>query len=107
VLRALQDWRRCREAACVHVRRRQQRSARGGRRPSRARTSAREERGRPGGPTEGHWAGWLVGQRGGEGRWAAAGSKTRNGPKFQKEILFEFQLILEIWQKFGKLHKEI
>jgi hypothetical protein len=27
--------------------------------------------------------------------------------KVEKEILFEFQLILKIWQKFGKLHKEI
>jgi hypothetical protein len=25
--------------------------------------------------------------------------------KVQKEILFEFQLILEIWQKFRKLHE--
>jgi hypothetical protein len=33
--------------------------------------------------------------------------KNRKWAKVQKEILFEFQLILEIWQKFGKLHKEI
>jgi hypothetical protein len=30
-----------------------------------ARTSVREERGRPGGPAEGHWAGWPMGRRGG------------------------------------------
>jgi hypothetical protein len=55
-----------------------------------ARMSAREERGRPGGPVEGHWAGWLVGQRGGEVRWAAAGSKTGNGPKFKKKFFSNF-----------------
>jgi hypothetical protein len=38
-----------------------------------AHTSARKERGRPGGLAEGHCAGWLVGRRGGEGRWAMAG----------------------------------
>jgi hypothetical protein len=50
-----------------------------------------------GGEGKAGWDGWPVGQRGGEGRWATAGSKTGNGPKFQKEILFEFQFILEIW----------
>jgi hypothetical protein len=50
-----------------------------------ARTSAREERGRPGGPARG---------RGEVGRgWV----KNRKWAKVQKEILFEFQLILEIW----------
>jgi hypothetical protein len=48
-------------------------------------------------------------------RWAGAGER-RGGPwlgqkpemgQSSKEILFEFQLILEIWQKFGKMHKEI
>jgi hypothetical protein len=33
--------------------------------------------------------------------------KNLKWAKVQKEILFEFQLILEIWQEFGKLHKEI
>jgi hypothetical protein len=33
--------------------------------------------------------------------------KNQKCAKVQKEILFEFQLNLEIWQKFGKLHKEI
>jgi hypothetical protein len=55
-----------------------------------ARTSAREERGRLGGPAEGHWASWPVGQRGGEGRWAATGSKTRDGPKFKKNFFLNF-----------------
>jgi hypothetical protein len=60
-----------------------------------ARTSMREQRGRPGGPTRG---------RGEVGRgWV----KNRRWAKIQKEILFKFQLILEIWQKFAKLHKEI
>jgi hypothetical protein len=53
-------------------------------------TSVREERGRPGGLAVGHWAGWPVGRRGGGGRWAAAGSKIRNGPKFQKKNFSNF-----------------
>jgi hypothetical protein len=32
----------------------------------------------------------AVGRRGGEGRWAAAGSKTRNGPKFKKNFFSNF-----------------
>jgi hypothetical protein len=52
--------------------------------------SAREERGRPGGLAKGHWAGWPVSQRGGEGRWAAAGSKTGNEPKFKRKFFSNF-----------------
>jgi hypothetical protein len=55
-----------------------------------ARTSAREERGKPGGPVKGHWAGWPMGRCGGEGRWAAAGSKIGNGPKFKKKFFSNF-----------------
>jgi hypothetical protein len=73
----------------------------------RQRRSAGEEDGRAGPACQrGRKGEGRVGRRGGEGRWAAAGSKTGNGPKLKKN-LFEFQLILEIWQKFGKLHKEI
>jgi hypothetical protein len=79
-----------REAACVHVRWRRRRSARGRRRPGGARTSAREERERPGGPTDGHWAGWTVGRRGGEGRWAVIGSKTGDGPNFKRNFFSNF-----------------
>jgi hypothetical protein len=86
VLRPLREQRWHREAACVRVRRRQRRSVWGGRRPGGACTSAREERGRPGGPAEGRWADWPVGRHGGEGWWAAAGSKTGNGPKFKKKF---------------------
>jgi hypothetical protein len=39
-------------------------------------TLVRGERGRTGGPAEGHWAGWPVGRHGGKGRWATARSKT-------------------------------
>jgi hypothetical protein len=53
-------------------------------------TSAREERGRPGGSAEGHWAGRLVGRCGGEGTWAAARSKTRDWPKFKKNFFLNF-----------------
>jgi hypothetical protein len=48
-----------------------------------------------GGPARGRGEvghGWVNNQK-----WA----------KVQKEIIFKFHLILEIWQKFGKLHKEI
>jgi hypothetical protein len=48
-----------------------------------------------GGPARGRGEvgrGWVNNQK-----WA----------KVQKEILFKFHLILEIWQKFGKLHMEI
>jgi hypothetical protein len=55
-----------------------------------ARTLAREETGRPGGAAECHWAGWPVGRCGGEGRWAVAGSKTRNGPKLKKKFFSNF-----------------
>jgi hypothetical protein len=49
------------------------------------------------------------------GRWASAGERgcgPRLGQKPEigqssKRNYFEFQLILEIWQKFGKLHNEI
>jgi hypothetical protein len=51
-----------------------------------ARTSSREERGRPGGPAEGHLAGW----RGGEGRCAVAASKTGDGPNFKKNFFSNF-----------------
>jgi hypothetical protein len=50
----------------------------------------REERGRPGGPAEGHKTGWSVGRRGGEGRWALARSKTGDGPKFKKNYFSNF-----------------
>jgi hypothetical protein len=67
-------------------------------------TSAREGRERPGGPAEGHWAGWPVDRHGGEGRWAAAGLKGRMGwlaavpigPKVKensfpnKDLIFEY-----------------
>jgi hypothetical protein len=53
-------------------------------------TAAVAERGRPGGPSEGHWAGWPVGRRGGEGRWATARSKTGNGPKFKMKFFSNF-----------------
>jgi hypothetical protein len=53
-------------------------------------TSAREERGRLGGLAVGHWACWPVGRRVGGGRWAAAWSKIRNGPKFQKKFFSNF-----------------
>jgi hypothetical protein len=49
-------------------------------------------------------AGWAdVGDRGGGPRLG----QNLEWAKVQKEILFKLQLILEIWQKFGKLHKEI
>jgi hypothetical protein len=49
-------------------------------------------------------AGGPVRGRGEVGRgWV----KNRKWTKVEKEIPFEFQLIIEIWQKFGKLHKEI
>jgi hypothetical protein len=52
----------------------------------------------------GRLAGGLVRERGEVGRgWV----KNRKWAKVQNEILFEIQFILEIWQKFGKLHKEI
>jgi hypothetical protein len=53
-------------------------------------TSVREERGRPGGLPEGYWAGWPMGRRGDEGRWAVAGSKTGNGPKSKKKFFSNF-----------------
>jgi hypothetical protein len=43
----------------------------------------------------------------GRGEVSRGWVKNRKWAKVQKEILFEFQWILEIWQKFGKLHKEI
>jgi hypothetical protein len=52
-----------------------------------ARTSVREERERP---AEGHWACWPVSQRGGQGRWAMAGSKIGDGPKFKKKFFSNF-----------------
>jgi hypothetical protein len=78
-----------------------------------ARTSAREGRERPGGPAKGHWAGWPVGQREGEGRWAAAGPKGRMGrlaarpigPKVKensfpnKDLIFEYTKALEICRR--------
>jgi hypothetical protein len=53
-------------------------------------TSAKEERGRPGGSAEGHWVGRLVGRHGGEGTGAATGSKTGDGPKFKKNFFSNF-----------------
>jgi hypothetical protein len=47
-----------------------------------------------------------VGQRGGEGGGPRLGQKPEMSQS-SKRNFFEFQLILEIWQKFGKMHKEI
>jgi hypothetical protein len=55
-----------------------------------ARTSAGEERGRSSGLAKGHWGDWSVGQCWGEGRWATAGSKTRDRPKFKKKFFSNF-----------------
>jgi hypothetical protein len=65
-----------------------------------AHTSAREDRGRLGGPA-GWWAG--AGERGGGPR---LGQKPEMG-KSSKRNPFRISIDLEIWQKFGKLHKEI
>jgi hypothetical protein len=78
-----------------------------------ARTSAREGRERPGGPTEGHWAGWPMGRRGGEGRWATARPKGRMGRLAagpiglkvkensfpNKDLIFEYTKALEICRR--------
>jgi hypothetical protein len=50
----------------------------------------REERGRSGGPVEGHWASWPVGRCRGEGMWAVAWSKTGDGPKFKNNFFTNF-----------------
>jgi hypothetical protein len=68
-----------------------------------ARTSAREGRERPGGPAEGHWAGWPVDRHGGEGRWAGWAERSDGlagrwpiGPKAKensfpnKDLIFEY-----------------
>jgi hypothetical protein len=47
-----------------------------------------------------------VGQPGWKERRSAAGPNPEPGQN-SKEILFEFQLIFRIWQKFGNLHKEV
>jgi hypothetical protein len=66
-----------------------------------------------GGEGKAGWAGrrplgWLAsGPVRGRGVVGRSWVKNRKWAKVQKEIPFEFQLILEIWQKFGKLHKEI
>jgi hypothetical protein len=42
-----------------------------------------------------------VGWHGGEGRWAAAGSKPGNGPKFKKNsfrISIDFRNLAEVWK---------
>jgi hypothetical protein len=76
-------------------------------------TSAREGRERLGRPTKGHWAGWPVGRRGGEGRWAAAGPKGRMGRLAtgpigskvkensfpNKDLIFEYTDALEICRR--------
>jgi hypothetical protein len=43
----------------------------------------------------------------GRGEVGRSWVKNQKWAKVQKEILFEFQLILEIRQKFEKLHKDI
>jgi hypothetical protein len=52
--------------------------------------SAGEEKGKLGGPAEGHWVGWPMGRCWGEGRWAVAGSKSEDGPKLKKKFLSNF-----------------
>jgi hypothetical protein len=53
------------------------------------------------------WASWQVGRHWGEGRWAATGPKTEDGPKFKKKFFLISIDFFRIWQNFGKLYKEI
>jgi hypothetical protein len=55
-----------------------------------ARMLVREERGRSGGPVEGHWASWPLGRCRGEGRWVVAWSKTGDGPKYKNNFFTNF-----------------
>jgi hypothetical protein len=62
------------------------------------------QRGRRGEGQVGRLAG---GPAQGRGEVGCGWVKNRKWAKVEKEILFEFHLILEIWENFGKLHKEI
>jgi hypothetical protein len=61
----------------------------------------------------GRWRQWPNGRRKGSGLAEVQGEAGRGwansetGPEFKKEILFEFQLILEFDRTLKKLYKEI
>jgi hypothetical protein len=80
----------------------------GGARPACPRRKTRAGPARQGGRRGEGRVGRLAGEPlWGRGEVGCGWVKNQKCAKVQKEILFKFQLILEIWQKFGKLHKEI